>query len=230
MRCKNAVSTARKSQASTLAACARRNPRHEDRVRFGAGWNPCEQHLAHRRCRDADPDALQLADDPLVPPVAVLAGETQDQVAERALERRSPCPPMRVRPAARDKLAVPAQQLSGLTANFDREVRPRRSRYCATERGEQRSVSPGQPRPSRLTPKNRKLVTQEQDLELLRTTRPCQQPHQREQIPHHEIDERPEQAAPSSTDGKSPEPNEPDAHPEPRTSLRTLRPAAPGSQ
>jgi hypothetical protein len=151
--------------------------------------------------------------------VGVLAGETQDQLAERALERRSPCPPLRVRPAARDKLAVPAQQ----RVRFDREVRPRRSRYCATERGEQRSVSPGQPGPSRLTPKNRKLVTQEQDLELLRTTRPCQQPHQREQIPHHEIDERPEQAAPSSTDGKSSEPNEPDAHPEPRTSLRTLR-------
>jgi hypothetical protein len=107
-----------------------------------------KQHLAHRRRRDTDPDALELADDPLVSPVRVLLGETHDQLAERALERRPSCLPMRVSPAARDKLAVPAQQ----RVRFDREVRPRRSRYRATERGEQRPVSTRQPRPSRLTP------------------------------------------------------------------------------
>src|SRR6266536_1142090 len=67
-------------------------------------------------------------------------------------------------------------------------------------------------------------MTQKQDLELLRATRPRQQPHQREQIPHHQINERPEHAAPPSTDGKSPEPSQPDAHRGPGTSLRTLRP------
>jgi hypothetical protein len=49
------------------------------------------------------------------------------------------------------------------------------------------------------------------------------QPHQREQIPHHQIHERPEQAAPHSTDGKKLEPKRPNMHREPRTSLRTLR-------
>jgi putative transposase len=66
-------------------------------------------------------------------------------------------------------------------------------------------------------------MPQKQDLELLRATRARQQPHQREQIPHHQVHERPEQAAPPSTDGKSPEANQPDTHREPRTSLRTLR-------
>jgi hypothetical protein len=126
---------------------------------------------------------------------------------------------MRVRPAARDKLAVPAQRC----VRFDCEVRPSRSRHRATERSEQRSIRTRQPRPSRLTPKNRKLVTQEQDLELLRATRSCQQPHQREQIPQHEKTNVQSKQAPPETDGKSPEPNEPDAHQEPRTSLRTLR-------
>ncbi len=41
--------------------------------------------------------------------------------------------------------------------------------------------------------------------------RPRQQPDQREEIPHHEIHDRPEQAAPPSNDGKSPEPNDPTA-------------------
>ena len=110
---------------------------------------------------------LEFADDPLVSPVGVLAGETQDQLTARALERRSSCLPMRVRPAARDKLAVPAQH----RVRFDCEVRPSRSRDCATERSEQRPISTGQPRPIRWTPKNRELVTQKQDLELLRAIR-----------------------------------------------------------
>jgi hypothetical protein len=70
---------------------------------------------------------------------------------------------------------------------------------------------------------HRQVMTQKQDLELLRATRTRQQPHQREQIPRHQIRERPEQADPPSTDGKSPEPSQPDAHQAPGTSLRTLR-------
>lgn len=37
-----------------------------------------EQYLAHRGCRDADAEAFELAGDPLVSPVWVLSGETQD--------------------------------------------------------------------------------------------------------------------------------------------------------
>lgn len=150
-----------------------------------------EQHLAHRCRGDADADALELADDPLVSPVRVLSGETQDQLTERALKRRSPRFPMCVRPAARDKLAMPAQQC----VRFHREVPPSRPRHCATERSEQRPISTGQPRPASPPAQHGHLMTQEQDLELLRATGPRQQPHQREQVPRHQINERPEQAA-----------------------------------
>src|SRR6266540_3251236 len=49
-----------------------------------------EQHLAHGNRRNRNTETLELADDPLVSPVRVLVGETKDQLAERALERRAP--------------------------------------------------------------------------------------------------------------------------------------------
>jgi putative transposase len=89
---------------------------------------------------------------------------------------------------------------------LDREVRPSCSRHRATERGEQRPISAARPRPTSLPAQHRRLMAQEQDLELVRATRACKQQHQREQIPHHEIHERPEQAAPPSIDAKTLEP------------------------
>jgi hypothetical protein len=38
--CRKTVSTVRKSQASMLAACARKKARHDECVRCGAGWKP----------------------------------------------------------------------------------------------------------------------------------------------------------------------------------------------
>jgi hypothetical protein len=40
-----------------------------------------EQHLAHRGRGGDDAETLQFADDPLVAPVPVLVGETEDQFA-----------------------------------------------------------------------------------------------------------------------------------------------------
>src|SRR6266496_5425248 len=54
-------------------------------------------------------------------------------------------------------------------------------------------------------------MAEDEDLQLLRATRPRQQPHQGEQVPHDEIDQRPEQCSPPSTTTKSGEPSEPDA-------------------
>jgi hypothetical protein len=73
-----------------------------------------------------------------------------------------------------------------------------------------------------LTAQDRQLVAQQQDLQLLRPTRPRQQPHQREQVPKNEIHKRPEQALPSTT-AKRAETSAPEARGAPRTSLRTLR-------
>ncbi len=82
-----------------------------------------EQHLAHRRRRNPGAETLELADDPFVSSVRVLPSETKDQLAERALEWRSPGSPLRVGPAARDQLAVPAKQRRRLDQQ-DRPGRP----------------------------------------------------------------------------------------------------------
>src|SRR6266545_1150669 len=69
-----------------------------------------KQHLPHGRRRNRNAKTLELADDPFVSPVRVLLSETKDQLAERALEPRSPGAPVRVRPPAGDQLPVPAKQ------------------------------------------------------------------------------------------------------------------------
>src|SRR6266480_3399809 len=97
-----------------------------------------EQHLPHRCRRDIDAEALEFADDPFVSPVWVLARESQDQLAERALERRSPGPPLRVRPPARDQLPVPAKQCLRLEC----EGCPGGPGQRAAQRRQQRSISP----------------------------------------------------------------------------------------
>jgi hypothetical protein len=58
--------------------------------------------------------------------------------------------------------------------------------------------------------RNRQLVAEDENLQLLRATRPPQQPHQREQVPDNEIDERPDQPALPRRQ-PSAEPTEPNA-------------------
>src|SRR6266511_1223324 len=87
------VSTVKKSQASTVSACCRRNERQLSWSRCGAGVG---EHVSHQRRRDSDPELAQLADDPNIAPLAVLAREPQDQLAHLRSQRRSPWPPVRV--------------------------------------------------------------------------------------------------------------------------------------
>src|SRR6266540_1078694 len=162
-----------------------------------------EQHLAHGSRRNRDPETLELADDPFVSPVRVLPSETKDQLAERALEPWSPRPPVRVCPPAGDQLAVPAKQCLRL----EQEGRPGRPGKRAAQRRQQRAICSCQLRPRGLAAEDRQLMAEDEDLQLLGTTRTPQQPHQREQAPDNEIYERPEQAA-SLDDGKSAEPSE----------------------
>src|SRR6266508_6490492 len=166
-----------------------------------------KQHLPHGRRRNRNAKTLELADDPFVSPVWVLARETQDQLAERALEPGSPGPPVRVRPPARDQLPVPAKQCLRL----EREDCPRGPRQRAAQRRQQRAIRPRQLRPRDLPAEDRQLVAEDEDLQLLRATRPPQQPHQREQVPDNEIHKRPEQATLPRPRQQSAEPSEPHA-------------------
>ena len=65
-------------------------------------------------------------------------------------------------------------------------------------------------------------MAEDEDLQLLRATRPPQQPYQREQVPDNEIHERPEQTALPRTTTTAPN-LATRRFGEPRTSLRTLR-------
>src|SRR6266568_178530 len=138
-----------------------------------------KQHLPHGGRRNRNAKTLELANDPFVSPVRVLPRETKDQLAERALERRSPGPPVRVCPAALDQLAVPAKQ----RLRLEREGRPRRLGKRAAQRREQRSIRSCQLRARGLSAEDRQLMAKDEDLQLLRATREPQQPHQREQVP-----------------------------------------------
>src|SRR6266545_3491959 len=125
-----------------------------------------EQHLAHGGRGDSDAETLELADDPPVAPVGILTRESKDQRAQRPLERRPPGLLVRIRPASRDKLAMPTQHRLWL----HREARPSRSRKRSTQRREERPVNWAWLRPTRLPTQDRQLVPQDQDLQLLRAT------------------------------------------------------------
>jgi hypothetical protein len=68
------------------------------------------EHVAHQRRRDRDLELAQLARNPDVAPLLVLAREPQDQLAHLAVERRPGRPPARVRSAPSDDPPVQAQQ------------------------------------------------------------------------------------------------------------------------
>jgi hypothetical protein len=122
-----------------------------------------EQHLPHRGRRDDDAQTLEFADDPSVSPVRVLVAEPQDQFAQRRLEWRPTGSPVRIRPAASDQLTVPAKQRLGL----DREPCPGNPRKRATQRGQQRPISPRRLRLPSLPTQHREFMAQHQDLQLL---------------------------------------------------------------
>jgi hypothetical protein len=149
----------RKLHASVLAACARRKARHDDLRSVWRRLEPgLEQHLAHGGRRHGDAEAFELADDPLVSPVRVLPGESQDQLAERALERRSPRHPVRVCPPAGDELAVPAKQ----RLRLEREGRPGRPRKRAAQRRQQRPIRLRQTRPRGPSAEGRQLMAEDE--------------------------------------------------------------------
>jgi hypothetical protein len=125
---------------------------------------------------------------------------------------------MRVRLTAGDQLTVPAQQRVGP----DRKPRPPGSRQRTAQRRQERTISARQLRPIGLPAEDCELVAQDENLQLIRTAWPPEQPDQREQVPHSEIRERPDQVSPPST-MTSTEPSQPYTGGEPWSSLRTLR-------
>jgi hypothetical protein len=101
--------------------------------------------------------------DALVAPARVLLGETDDQLLDVMVERRSPLSMTRVRPGARDEAAVPAQQRLGL----HEEARPAGPRQRPANRREQGTVGGLEPGTCDLAAQDCELVAEYQDLQIL---------------------------------------------------------------
>lgn len=82
---------------------------------------------------------------------------------------------MRIRPAARDQLPMPAQDRS---RRYEQRSLPRRSRQHPAESRQQRPISLRQLRTGHLTLKHAKLMTEQQDFDLLLPLRTTPQHNQ----------------------------------------------------
>src|SRR5262249_35878514 len=142
-----------------------------------------------------DPEPDQLALDPPVAPARVLAREPHHQLTHLGRSRRSSGTPMQIRPAASDRLPVPAQKRRGRDQERSPPCLPRQH---AAERRQQRPVSLRQLRTSDLTLKYAKLVAQQQDLDLLLSLRPVPEREQLKQPTQRPVRER-EDHAPRTT-------------------------------
>ena len=190
-RCRNAVSTVRKSQASALAACWRRNARHDGRARSGAGGRPAPiSTLRTEVAETVTPRPLSSPTMRRYPPWRFSRASRRIRVRSDRSSGGRPGALVRICPASCDKLAMPAQQ----RLRLHRKARPRPPRQRAAQRGQERAVSSGDLWTAGLPTQDRQLVSEDQDLQFLRATRAGQQRHEREQIPDDEIDKRPEQA------------------------------------
>ena len=171
-----------------LRLCPQEGTPGEPGTRAGRA-EPCfAQDLLHRRGRHSQPEAVQLAGDPLVAPARVLARQAKHQFADLAADRRSTAP-TGVRPAASDEAAVPAQQ----RRRRNQKRPPTRPRQQPTRRSKEDPVGRCQPRPTRLPTKHRQLMSKDDDLQLLEVLRARPQEYELEHAAERQVAERPEQ-------------------------------------
>jgi hypothetical protein len=111
--------------------------------------------------------AGQLADDPLIPPAWVLTGNPQNELADVRGDRGPAGTAPRVGPASPNKPAVPTKQC----VRADEERLLAGSPQRPTGRSEEDTIDVLQTRAGDLSAKNRKLMSEHNDLELLELTR-----------------------------------------------------------
>src|SRR5262245_61078617 len=94
-----------------LAACARRNAVPGLLEPLGSRFDPSfPEDRPDRACRQLDSEPDQLSLDSAISPARVLLREPDDELADLGRLRRASGTPMRIRPAPRDQLTVPAQK------------------------------------------------------------------------------------------------------------------------
>jgi len=162
-----------------LAPCARKKTRHDECARCGAGSKPASSSTLRTDVVDtAVPRPLSSPTIPSVPPVRVLP-ERDEGSAHGASGRAA---------VARDSAACKssgARSARGASeaASPPRTRRPpRQSGQRAAQHRQKRTIRWCWPRPWRLPTEDRQLMAEDENLQLLRATRPPQQQDQREQI------------------------------------------------
>ena len=156
------------------------------------------EELAHRRGRDRNAQPAQLADDALVAPARILAGQAQHQLSDLAADRR-PTDATGIGPAAAHQPPMPAKQ----RRRCDDKRPPARSRQQPAGGSKEDSIGRPQPRPSNLTAQHRQLVAKHHDLQLLELLRAKTQRRELQHASKHDVAERPQQrpAPPWRRDG-----------------------------
>ncbi len=155
------------------------------------------QDRPNGRCGDLHAHTSQLTDDPLIAPTRVLTGNPQDEFAGAPRDRGPAGTAPRVGPPSLHKPAMPTQQ----RVRTDEERLLARSLQEPAGRGQKDPVGLLQTGTSDLTAKNRQLVAEHDDLELLELTRTQTQGRHRERPPKQQIHQRHQQGqTPSDQD------------------------------
>ncbi len=160
------VSTVKKSQASIDSACACRKARQRLPAALRCRRQARDrEHVADEARRDVDPELAQLTDDPLIAPARVLPGEAHDQLAYLMADRWPSGLAVGIRPLVSDQPAMPAQErLRPHEKDAPTAARQRAAQCC-----EQEPIVGFKPRLADLPAKDRQLVAQHENLELLLT-------------------------------------------------------------
>ena len=159
------MSTLRKSHSRMLAACWRKKSAQLCSSRRGAGSIPAPFRISQTvLARELETETDQLALNSPVSPARVLPREPHHEVPNLGSSRGPAGTAVRIRPEARDQVAMPTKQRR---RRHKRRPPPRPPRQHSTEGGQQRAVSRRQHRPADLPLEHSQLVAQEQDLDLL---------------------------------------------------------------
>ena len=175
----------KKSHASMLAACARRNSCQLGPERLGAGPRPARARAANGARRDGEAELRKLGRDALIAPARVPPREPQHQLTSLGVRRRAPWAATRVCPSPSQELAVPVQQGLGR----DEQTTAARRRELAACSGEERAVTGSQLWALDLTTQDIQLVAQHDQLDVLDLRGPAATNQQLQQGDEDEIDE-----------------------------------------
>jgi hypothetical protein len=191
-RCSQIVSTVKKSTASVLRRCARKNSRQVIPLRVPAGPRPTARSQVRTVVAEtATPSPFSSPTMRWYPQPGVVSRETDEQRADLMADWTPP-DSMRVHPTRRHQAPMPTKQRRGR----DDEGSPAFPRQEPTRRREEEPVGPRHCWAAGSS-KDGKFVPQHDDLEILEFVRPTAQDRQLQHPPKHHVPEREDHEASS---------------------------------